>query len=361
MPKTTYTHICDYCGKTHEISTTIHSRIQKGKQKHCYCSVECKSNAESKTVKCECSYCGKIIEKKLSKYILSGNHFCSGKCSDLYKHFENTEERICPICNNIFRVGKKSKQKFCSVACQNAWQKTLVGELNSHYKNNNVKCKWCGKYFHVSEYRKNNTNNLFCSVECKRKWYANVWSQSEEWKNKSKIRAVNILQNRKSKNINSIPQLIVNDILNELNIEYINEYNIKYYSVDNYLTTYRLFIEVHGDYWHSNPLKYGNKINETQANRIKIDKAKNTYIKNTYIKNKYNCNVLYLWENDIKNNVNLIRLLILKFIENNGNLNNYNSFNYYLEDEILLEKEQIIKSYQEQNIEEYKDIIQRIS
>lgn len=33
MSKTLYSHICDYCGKEHFISTSQYSRILKGKQK----------------------------------------------------------------------------------------------------------------------------------------------------------------------------------------------------------------------------------------------------------------------------------------------------------------------------------------
>lgn len=45
-------------------------------------------------------------------------------------------------------------------------------------------------------------------------------------------------------NRQTIPQKIVNNILNKNDINYINEKTFKYYSVDNYLIEHNLIIEV---------------------------------------------------------------------------------------------------------------------
>ena len=126
---------------------------------------------------------------------------------------------------------------------------------------------------------------------------------------------------------NSKPQIIINNILNDMYIEFSNEKTFEFYSMDNYLLFYDLIIEVQGDYWHANPLKFKNKITEAQYDRINRDKAKHSYIKN-----KYNIEILYLWETDINKNIDLCWLLIDKYINNNGVLDNYHSFNYHLED-----------------------------
>lgn len=58
---------------------------------------------------------------------------------------------------------------------------------------------------------------------------------------------------------------------------------------------YRIFLEVHGDYWHGNPKIY-NEFNNIQKNNIEKDKKKKE------ICNKYKIKLFIIWENDIKNN-----------------------------------------------------------
>ena len=138
------------------------------------------------------------------------------------------------------------------------------------------------------------------------------------------------------------PQKIINNILLKNNIDYVNEKVFKYYSVDNYLTDYNLIIEVMGDYFHVNPFIYKdiNTINDMQKKDIDRDKRKHTYIK------KYHdIEILYLWETDIKNNHLLCENLIKKYIESNGKLEEYNSFNFSFYNDTLKLNEKIVKPY----------------
>ena len=135
------------------------------------------------------------------------------------------------------------------------------------------------------------------------------------------------------------PQIGVDNILEELNIKYVNEYNCKYYAIDNYLSDYNLMIEVNGDYFHSNPLKF-TELNQMQIKGITRDKRKRTYIK------RYKeIDILYLWESDIKNKPELCRELILEYVNNKGILSNYNSFNYLLVEGKLVMNECIVIPY----------------
>lgn len=138
------------------------------------------------------------------------------------------------------------------------------------------------------------------------------------------------------------PQIIANQILDSLGVSYRNEEPFTYYSVDNYLPEYNLIIEVMGDYWHSSPLKYDDKINEKQKHIISRDKAKRTYIKNSY-----GISILYLWEYDLINRPDVCERLIKIYIESRGVLDNYNSFNYNLSDSLIFLNENIIKPFQE--------------
>lgn len=156
--------------------------------------------------------------------------------------------------------------------------------------------------------------------------------------------------------INSKPQQTVDTMLSKLNLEYVKEYCIKYYSVDNYLPQYNLMIEVQGDYWHCSPIKFPNKICLSQFNKITKDKAKHTYIK-TY----YNIEVIYLWETDINNKSCLCKKLIQEYVNNNGKLSNYHSFNYSIVGEKLCLNENIIIPYQDMDVNDYKHLLIKVS
>lgn len=160
-------------------------------------------------------------------------------------------------------------------------------------------------------------------------------------KTKDYIRWVT-LEGTKNSIETSKPQKMINDILDEMNIKYIGEYNCKYYLVDHYLSDYHLMIEVQGDFWHCSPL-LSNKSNTSgiKGNLIK-DKRKHTYVKN-----KYGIEILYLWEKDINENFELCKKLIELYINKKGKLENYHSFNYELHDDNKLEliKEKYVIGY----------------
>lgn len=276
-----------------------------------------------------------------TQYNRAKHHFCSNTCQKEFQHRELFEDRKCEVCGNYFHISKKSNQRFCSTHCQNEWQKTIVGELNPKYTRKKIVCECCGKEFFEKNYKTNNGQHNFCSTECRRKWYSTVFSKSKEWKNISQQRAISILENKKI-DTNTKPQIIINNLLDKMNISYTNEKGFTYYAVDNYLNEQNLIIEVMGDFWHCNPLKYNNSnMNEIHKKRIPKDKAKHTYFKNMY-----NIEILYLWESDIYNNIKLCELLIKSYVNNNGSLKNYHSFNYHVENEELKLNDLIITPFQ---------------
>ena len=105
-----------------------------------------------------------------------------------YNHIQHTTSRICPICGNSFTCQQKSPKKFCSPECQWEWQKQQVGVLNSRYTGKECICTYCGKKFFIQDYKLKTQTHWFCCIECRRKWYAEIWSQTQEWKEKSKRR-----------------------------------------------------------------------------------------------------------------------------------------------------------------------------
>lgn len=292
----------------------------------------------------ECEYCGKIIYRTLSQYKKRIHHFCSNKCQSLKKHDETYENRKCIMCGKIYNVPKISTQELCSTNCQKEWQKTRIGKLNVRCTSKESFCDNCGKQILVKKYKIEKGQKNFCSNYCRRQWYANIFSQTQDWKNECRIRSANEIKKKKS--TNTKPQIIVNKLLDDMGIAYSNEKVFEYYSMDNYMEDYNLIIEVNGDYWHSNPLKYNDysKLYDSQKRIIPRDKAKRTYCKN------HNLPILNLWESDIYENTELCKELILLFIHKNGQLDNYNSFNYEFKDNTLQVKNTIIYPYFEKHI-----------
>ncbi len=221
----------------------------------------------------------------------------------------------------------------------------MKGENNPKWVERfSIKCDQCGIDMELTAYNLQNQEHYFCSRECQGKWRSEnlsgenspIYGRGDEiWTPAMRLKAAeNAVIRLKGLNFSkksTKPQLIINDLLDNLNIKFENELDCKYYLVDNYLIDFNLMIEVQGNFFHCNPV-----MNLENSRKVKIigkDKAKHTYIK------KYkNIEVLYLWEKDIYENILLCEKLILKYIGNNGVLDNYHSFNYQLDnfDNIIL-------------------------
>lgn len=151
-----------------------------------------------------------------------------------------------------------------------------------------------------------------------------------------KIRIDNAISNLKKVNAKkepTKPEIYIINLLNKMNVEYkFQEFN-KYYWVDFYIPGNKLIIEVQGDYFHCNPLKnLKYKVLDKNA-IIAKDKRKHSYFKNKGIE------ILYLWESDIIKSSDKCEELIKKYINNDGRLNDYHSFNYELINDELKEYE----------------------
>lgn len=292
-----------------------------------------------------CENCGKVVYKTPYQMKIKKRHFCSNKCQFEKQHSERFEMRKCEVCGKEFECSKLSSKRFCSMRCQSEWQKTRTGEDNPKYKHVNCVCDYCGKTFMVAPYKTELDQKHFCGTECRQKWYAEVFSQQKEWKEASKIRAAKILSDGKIPSTNSKPQIIINGLLDGMGILYRNEKNFKYYSVDNYLIDSNLIIEVMGDFWHCSPIKFPdvNKLRSAVKPNIGKDKAKHTYLLKYY-----GIEVLYLWEQDIYDRIDVCQELILEYIKTEGILKNYHSFNYSVINGTLKLNDNIITPYFEQ-------------
>lgn len=264
----------------------------------------------------------------------------------------------------------KNDYIYCSSKCY--WEdkptKVSKGENNAQYNRIHTYCTNCGKDIkvipsHYNTLNRFDENHNFCCLECyweyRSKYYINEKSNgkfvkwTDELKNKMRKNLLEKMSN--DDRLNTKPQIEINNILDKLKISYTREYNCKYYAIDNYLNDYGLMIEVMGNYWHANPIRFNEEkylLNEKQLDGIHRDK-----LKQSYILNHYNVNILYLWEDDILKRKQLCEELILKYINSNGVLDNYHSFNYEIIDGGLKLKDLIIIPYQNKNINEYRNLL----
>lgn len=236
-----------------------------------------------------------------------------------------TESRTCEICGNDFTAKKSSTQRFCCITCQHIWQSRQIGCLSSHWNQETIECDWCHSKISRMQSVVNNGKHHFCDLKCRRNWFAQVWSQSEDTKKHSQERTLRMLSAGEMPRTDTAPQRVINKILTKNNVPYQNEYRIGSYSVDIFLNQCSLVIEIMGDFWHCNPLVYKNIGYSVQMQNINRDRIRSERIEQMTGK----C-ILFLWESDIMNNSALCEALITQYIEHNGELQNYHSFNYQI-------------------------------
>lgn len=266
----------------------------------------------------------------------------------------------CYTCKTPFVSTLEYYEKdraYCSMVCRDVFRSSYFrGENSASYKKIKVNCTNCNKEYSVIpfDYNKENIygdNHNFCSQKCyweyRGKYYIKEKNAnygkifSDEIKLEMSERTTKLLCDGKMPQTMTKPHCKINYILNNNNIKYTNEFNLKYQALDIYLDNYNLGIEIMGDYWHGNPNKYKiEDLNKTQLKDKKQDKRKNTYTK------KYHkFEILYLWESEINKDIKLCELLINEYINKNGILQDYNSFNYYVNGNKLLLKSELVKPY----------------
>jgi len=93
------------------------------------------------------------------------------------------------------------------------------------------------------------------------------------------------------------PEITFSKMMKELGIEFEAQKVIENKIFDFYIPSKNMIVEVHGDYWHSNPIIY----EEKELNNIQIRNLRNDTFKDILAKGRgYNIEVV--WEYDLKNN-----------------------------------------------------------
>lgn len=287
-----------------------------------------------------CENCGKVVYKTQTDYKRHKHHYCSNACQLQKQAKQAYEDRTCEFCGSVFHIRKKQTKRFCSIECQNNWQKTRIGKDNPKYERHQLFCDNCGSEIFVIDANLKRYKNHFCSSSCRQEWYSNVWSQQEDWKDESRKRAAK--QIRKMPFTLTKPHVTICELLESMDVDYEVEHPTEYYSIDIYLTEYNLMIEIMGDFWHCNPLLYDCPKQKVQVQRIPKD-----YMKHDYIVKNYNVEILYLWETDIISDIEKCKCLISRYISDCGIINNYHSFNWNMNNGKLNVNNDIIIPFQD--------------
>jgi len=253
-----------------------------------------------------CDYCGKIAKKRPS-YIKEHN-FCCRECYHKYQseflrgeNNKNSRPKNTYHCANCGKeillhesVIKHKKNIFCSKQCRFDYDsKAFKGKNNPNYRRGNIKinCLYCGKEFERPAWEEGRAK--YCSKECKDKYWSEVLSKTPE--NQKRLKQQGINSQLKQKNKFTKPELIVYEYLQNNNIACIPQHPMcDRFVVDFFIPSLNMVIEVLGDYWHGNPLKYtDDKLTEKQLKTREKDKIKMDFL------TKEGFKVHMIWENDI--------------------------------------------------------------
>lgn len=273
----------------------------------------------------------------------------------------------CKECSRelIIKPSQYKKQK--QFLCEEHIRHRSRGADSPFYNRIEVNCTNCGQLYPVTPYDYKRTNRFgdnhnFCCQKCyweyRSRYYVNDKHsmfgsrQSDESKENQRQVALRMIANGELPQTMTKPHKTINDLLLLHNIKVENEHLEKYHSIDIYLPDYNLMIEIMGDYWHANPIKYDiNNLTKQQKKSIKQDRSKHSYIK------KYkDIEILYLWECDIKKNVDLCWALIKYYIDNLGVLDNYHSFNYSYKNSELKLNDIVVAPIQNNNLQKNLNI-----
>lgn len=248
-----------------------------------------KENSNAKII-CYCDYCGEEIIRINNIANRYEHHFCNNTCRGLFQ-----AERIEVTCNtceqHFYKRPSETKGNFnfCDTQCRTEY----FIKNNPNPKKDKIisKCEVCRETKEVfqSVYDKNN-NKVFCTQKCFHIYLNEIRKSRKETK----------------------PEYMVRKYLEKNNIHHIPQEFIKDKFFVDFLINENIILEVFGDYWHGNPLFFGEnckrKLNDMQIKQIKKDKSRIAYLK------KCGFQVYVIWENDIYKNIEQCIEIVIKNI-----------------------------------------------
>lgn len=264
-------------------------------------------------VRCKCDVCGKSFHRKLVS-IKSDITLCDKECKKAFMSMNNPNpkkekiEKHCNVCDAPILINEaksKSQEYFlCSRECYKVHRSKLYNKDKIYnFQNLFVKCENCTEQFKVVKYDIENRNNLFCSPECYWEHRANTYVEN--------YYSTDLNDHRKE----TLPEKLVREWLEKNNIEFRQEMGfLRKYYIDFYLPQYKVFLEVYGDYWHVNPVIYGENLKPLtshQIGKVEYDLQRVKEIEG------YGYPVLIIWEKEVHENIDLYMGKIIDNINKN--------------------------------------------
>jgi very-short-patch-repair endonuclease len=205
-----------------------------------------------------------------------GQRYCSAAC---YWAADRPKRRTgqtlnCGQCGHPFYVprGRAGTARFCSAACQIAWQ--------GRNKTEHI-CKVCGAAFHWSPSRSGGGkyNITYCSLSCR----------DADPERTAMLREMNaVQQTRRTTNAERIGYGLLSalGIAHEPQAMFAGKF-----CVDALLPSYRAVVQFDGDYWHD---RKGTSAEPRIRHRVALDGSQDAYMR------ACGWTVLRLWESDLK-------------------------------------------------------------
>jgi len=144
------------------------------------------------------------------------------------------------------------------------------------------------------------------------------YKHSEETKKLLAAKTIEMIKRGVFLHTKTKPHIAMSLILDELQLSYEEEQSIEYWLFDFLLMEYKIYIEVDGDYWHSNPKFYPNGP-KTKGQKVNFyrDKRKNKYCLIN------NIHIVRFWEYDVLKNRNIVKQKIKEIIDEKSKNNKY--------------------------------------
>ncbi len=285
-----------------------------------------------------CSICQEALDSIVNRYGGSGIY----KSVAFKKHLKNDhnitldeyfiEKPICPCgkCNKKLGVTIRGANiRYKKMACGRndgvmAWsenaKKERLGNKNPMFNkipwNKGLSKETSSSINRTSEKLKNKiVSNLTKQKQSesakKRVFHGHTGKKhSEETKNKLRLNTLRLIESGRFINQNTLPCRLFQKLLVKLNINFIREKVVSYWSFDFYIPDKELYIEVDGDYFHSNPKIYpsGPKTS-TQKRNATRDIKKNLFCKSN------NMSLIRFWESEIIGDIECVQQKLLNALK----------------------------------------------
>lgn len=253
-----------------------------------------------------CTDCNKIQKTKFKSKFVYTSYLChkcsiSGNRNGFYGKLHSTKTKL--LQRNA-KLGKYDGEK--NPMFGKSWKDIVQNKMNE----NEFKIFLNKRNMHFSLIFSGEKNPMFGkkhSIESRKKIsIANkIYSSDPDVRKRLSLQVITALKKNRYKMTR--PEKLMKFLLESANISC--KYNFilnNKFQYDFIVINKKLLIEVHGDYWHCNPKFYPNgPINSRQEFKILRDIEKQKYANNNGYK------IIYVWEDELNNNIELVKKRIL--------------------------------------------------